>query len=69
MPLKNTALQGQLDRAKAELDRVAATLGEQTPKKNPVWRRANSRVQQIEGRMNSRTAVRNTPAASDSEDA
>jgi len=62
MPLKDDALQGQLERAKAELDRAASTLGEQTAKKNPIWRRANSRVQQIEGRLKSRAAVANVKA-------
>lgn len=65
MPLKNDALQGQLERAQAELNRVAGTLGEQIPKKNPAWRRANSRVQQIEGRLSTRTAVSTLKADTD----
>lgn len=62
MPLKDAALQGQLERAQSELNRIAAGLGEQAPKKNPDWRRANSRVKQIEGRLSSRVA--NTQPAS-----
>jgi len=64
MPLKDSAIQGQLERAKTELNRVAAGLGDQTPKKNPIWRRANSRVQQLENRLSSRAAVRNLDSES-----
>ncbi|WP_437186571.1 hypothetical protein SH668x_003727 [Planctomicrobium sp. SH668] len=66
MPLKQPELQNQLERAKAALSRVEAGLGEQTPKKNPDWRKANSRVQQIEERLNSRN-VRAGAGSADAE--
>lgn len=65
MPLKNDTLEGLLKRAQDELSRVTAKLGDQVPKKNPDWRRANSRVQQIEGRLNSRKAIAEVGASGD----
>ncbi|WP_437221685.1 hypothetical protein SH661x_002429 [Planctomicrobium sp. SH661] len=68
MPLKETALQNQLELAKAALSRVEAGLGEQTPKKNPDWRRANSRVKQIEERLSSRSTLVSRSSSADSEE-
>lgn len=57
MPLKETTLQNQLERAQAALSRVESVLGDQVPKKNPDWRKANSRVNQIQGRLSSRSTL------------
>jgi hypothetical protein len=69
MPLKNDVLEIQLKRAQEELNQVTAKLGDQVPKKNPDWRRANSRVQQIEGRIKSRKTIAEiNSSASESEE-
>jgi hypothetical protein len=69
MSLKEQNLQGQLERAKAELSTVEKGLGQGTPKKNALWRRANARVNQIEGRLKARADLRSGAAADANEEA
>lgn len=62
MPLKDDVLQAQLTRAKAELAVAEQQLQGGPGKKHALWRRASSRVRQIEGRMKSRTDIRSGSA-------
>jgi hypothetical protein len=63
MPLKDSTLQQQLERAKTRLGEVEKELDKgAVPKKNVLWRQANARVRQIEERLKSRSAAVNATA-------
>jgi hypothetical protein len=66
MSLKDHTLQKQLERAKSHLSEVEQGLSGAIPKKQALWRRANARVQQIEGRLGARSG-RQQPAAESGE--
>ncbi|SFI23361.1 hypothetical protein [Planctomicrobium piriforme] len=57
MPLKQDALQLQLDRAKTALGDIEKSLDGKIPKKQAMWRKANARVRQIEDRLKSRSLL------------
>lgn len=65
MSLKDNTLQQQLKRAQTHLSDIEQTLAGGVPKKNAMWRRAQARVQQIEGRLSAR-AARHAPVATGS---
>lgn len=69
MPLKDDVLNTQLTRAKAALAVADKELQGQTGKKNALWRRANSRVKQIEGRLQTRQDIRSGKAEAAAEEA
>lgn len=66
MSLKENTLQQQLQRARTHLGEIEQTLEGGVPKKNALWRRAQARVQQIEGRISAR-AARHAPVATGGE--
>lgn len=69
MPLKEQAIQQQLERAQAERSAVEGQLPEgSTPKKDPMWRKANARVQQLESRLQGHARLKN-PAGGGTQEA
>lgn len=62
MSLPQPVLESQLASAKAKLAGIESLLGGGPHKKHPVWRRANARVRQIEGRLNRVAEVRKIDA-------
>lgn len=62
MSLPQSVLDKQLASAQAKLASVEATLSGTIPKKHALWRQAQARVRQIEGRINRVTEVRKIDA-------
>lgn len=57
MPLKEDALQAQLARAQSELSETEKSLSGAELRRQPKWRRANSRVRQIQRRLKQRGRI------------
>jgi hypothetical protein len=58
MPLKETVLEQQLERAKSALALAEKSLDGKPGKKQALWRRANARVNQIEERLQARARLK-----------